>query len=95
MGIVLQQSHYNLEAMLQDGWTSNYKECCTNITALPAGLIEVAKLEIKYGVDNGVVELTVTNPQTRQNLITRNTVARSVHIPSCGHRFLREAALPC
>ena len=26
MGIVLQQSHYNLEAMLQDGWTSNYKE---------------------------------------------------------------------
>ena len=35
MGIVLQQSHYNLEAMLQDGWTSNYKECCTNMTALP------------------------------------------------------------
>ena len=26
MGIVLQQSHYNLEAMLQDGWASNYKE---------------------------------------------------------------------
>ena len=51
MGIVLQQSHYNLEAMLQDGWTSNYKEMLQQYGSILCAVhdIRLPKLKIRDG----------------------------------------------